>query len=130
AFWADDETSKININTASEGSYWDMPRGFNSNDINLSRRQPVRGEFQRYPGHPSTTSLSTVLKKPATPAMTDAQWAEKLYDIIPRVKTGGSYAGTVQTTQMNPPEIIPDADRLYASVDELVFRPGTVGGVR
>lgn len=138
AFWADDETSKININTASEGSFWDMPRVYcnrptGSTDLydnNLAKLQPVRGEFQRYPAHPATTSLSTVLKKPATPVYTDAQWAEQIYGIIPRVKTGGSYAGTVQTTQMNPPEIIPDADRLYASVDELIFKPATAGGNR
>ena len=26
AFWADDETCKLNINTASEGIYWDAPK--------------------------------------------------------------------------------------------------------
>lgn len=26
AFWTDDESSKVNINTASEGTYWDVPR--------------------------------------------------------------------------------------------------------
>ena len=27
AFWADDETCKLNINTASEGAFWDRPTG-------------------------------------------------------------------------------------------------------
>ena len=67
AFWTDDESGKININTASEGTYWDTPRawtfedfgtlaGANSlKDPGLAVCQPVRHEFQRYPGHPATT---------------------------------------------------------------------------
>src|SRR5690606_19158004 len=28
AFWTDDETSKVNINTASEGTFWDRPLAY------------------------------------------------------------------------------------------------------
>jgi len=60
AYWTDDETSKVNINTASEGAYWDQPRSQGKTDYNLAVMQPVQNEYQRYPGHPATTSLSTV----------------------------------------------------------------------
>ncbi len=75
AFWADDDTSKVNINTASEGTYWDTPRIFSyedngyfpGNNLNdptivpgMAIAQPVQHEYQRYPGHPATTSLSAV----------------------------------------------------------------------
>lgn len=130
AFWADDETCKININTASDGSYWDMPRAYGSAEHSMARNQSVRGEFQRYPAHPATTSLSTVIKKPNGSPLSDAQWADLLYGVVPRVKTGGSYWGTVQTTQMSPLEITPDPDRLFATVDELIFRADTVSGAR
>lgn len=152
AFWTDDESSKININTASEGVYWDTPRVKSSQEDQFKVFQPVNGEYQRYPGHPAMTSLSTVIKYPAgwtpgtpPPALklgdkgeavsvkftqaqwTDYQWAQKLYGIVPRVETGGSNAGTVQSAMLlsgsPPPALILDADRLYASVDELAFKP-------
>ncbi len=76
AFWTDDECSKLNINTASEGTFWDTPTAssmqecgpyslstINPTDrgLNLAGSQAVKNEFQRYPGHPATTCLSPVL---------------------------------------------------------------------
>ena len=61
AFWADDESSKININTAGEAAPWDTPRMTTRQDLALARFQPMRGEFHRYPGHPAGVSLSSVL---------------------------------------------------------------------
>lgn len=61
AFWTDDETCKINVNTASEGVYWDTPRTSSREDQLLGRNQPVSGEYQRYPGHPAMVCLSSVL---------------------------------------------------------------------
>src|SRR5690606_3278926 len=60
AFWADDDTTKINVNTASEGNFWDTPRAQGISDFNFASFQPVQKEYQRYPGHPATTSLSAV----------------------------------------------------------------------
>ena len=60
AFWADDETCKLNINTASEGIYWDAPKTASWEDWRMAISIPVRGEFQRVMGHPATTSLSAV----------------------------------------------------------------------
>ena len=61
AFWTDDETCKINVNTASEGVYWDTPRANTEEDKWLGQSQPVNGEYQRYPGHPAMVCMSSVL---------------------------------------------------------------------
>jgi len=73
AFWTDDDTTKLNINTAAGGEYWDIPLlASESENVGLTtthrdnqrfqfqRFQPARNEFQRYPGHPSTVSFSNV----------------------------------------------------------------------
>ncbi|MGI8604851.1 MAG: Verru_Chthon cassette protein A [Verrucomicrobiales bacterium] len=61
AFWTDDETCKINVNTASEGVFWDSPRASTDEELALGRFQPQNGEYQRYPGHPAMVSMSSVL---------------------------------------------------------------------
>ncbi len=135
AFWTDDETSKVNINTASEGSYWDVPRvsgsGANSQDRQMALSQPVNHEFQRYPGHPATTSLSAVF--PLLWSGTDPLQNESIYAITPRVSGGGSVGGTVITGSgalATAGSINTDKDRLYASIDELIFQPTLASGTR
>ncbi len=151
AFWADDESCKININTASQGTFWDVPRGkgntfemgsYSTGSFNMTARglavsQPYRGEYQRYPGHPATTSLGVVLDSldPATgkplffPAITDPiQRRENIFGLIPRINAGGSKGGTVSSdpnTATAP--VSADTDRLYASVDELAFSGAFTG---
>jgi uncharacterized protein (TIGR02600 family) len=61
AFWTDDETCKLNINTASEGSFWAVPSFSTSADQAFAQYPPGAGEFNRYPGHPASTCLSPVL---------------------------------------------------------------------
>jgi hypothetical protein len=109
AFWTDDETCKVNINTASEGTFWDTPRVFTEYERKLGRYQPVKNEFQRYPGHPATVSLRTAL-----PAVANA------YEISPRYVDGGSKGGTVSNITT---AITPKRNRLYASIDEILFDP-------
>lgn len=129
AFWTDDESCKVNINTASEGTYWDVPReacttfGYPTAtaDATLGINAPVQKEYQRYPGHPAMTSLSVVFSG-TNAGYTSNQWAELLYGIIPRIGTGGSLEGTTPTTKgaaFTAP--VPDKDRLFASTDELLF---------
>lgn len=174
AFWTDDETSKLNVNTAAgfinnpgqlptgyataasyAGSYWDTPRfytafeyGYPNPDSagyptagtplagggSLALCQLVQDEFQRYPGHPATTSLGPVLNGLLS--------TEQLYGITPRYSNedistgiGGSSLGgtqriivdnsqantTVTTTAQDKHQLQPKPDRLYASVDELLF---------
>ncbi|MFA6176031.1 MAG: Verru_Chthon cassette protein A [Phycisphaerae bacterium] len=112
AFWTDDETCKVNINTASEGTYWDVPRANGTEESGFGSYQPAQHEWQRYPGHPAMTCLSTVF-----PALTPQQ----IYALTPRINGGGSNAGTI--TINSSTAITPDTDRLYASVDELIFNP-------
>ncbi len=61
AFWVDDETSKINVNTAAEGSFWDSPRADNAQERLLATTVPSRLEYARHPGHPAGVCLSSVL---------------------------------------------------------------------
>lgn len=119
AFWTDDETCKVNLNTAADGTFWDTPHGATITDQNFASYQPAQREYQRYPGHPAMTALSAILTKPST--MSDQQWSEQLYKIVPRV-VGGS-ASSQEGTALATSALTPDVDRLYASLDELIFDP-------
>ena len=116
-FWTDDDTCKVNINTAGAGTYWDTPRGGSSQEIAFAKFQPAQKEWQRYPGHPAMVNLSAVLRPPS--GYSDSQWADEIYKIVPRVVGGGSNQGSALATA----PINPDSDRLYANVDELIFKP-------
>ena len=148
AFWTDDETCKLNINTASEPTPWDSPRavsGTNQSEILNGMYQPTDQEYQRFPGHPAMTALSPVFY-PNQTTITQAQ-KNKIYTLVPRIQHGGSdsASATVMTGNgmqgettgwdysKNPPappngsnsapSVPLDKDRLYASVDELLFQP-------
>jgi len=115
AFWTDDETAKLNINTAAHGYFWDIPRASSEEERDrMARFQPAQREYQRYPGHPATTSLWPVFGSKFT---TESEFAGWVYDTVPRIAKGGSEGGTV--TAAAPVAL--DNERLYASVDELLF---------
>ncbi len=121
AFWADDESTKVNINTASEGVYWDIPRTDSREDVNFSLKIPALNEFQRYPGHPATTSLSPILNSKSLGGIfnkTGREYEKAVYSFIPRISEGGSEGGTVEPR--NP--LIQDTDRLFGFVDEMIFK--------
>ena len=61
AFWTDDETCKLNINTASEGVPWDAPTFTAIEDTAFQVYPPAGNEFNRFMGHPFSVSLSPVL---------------------------------------------------------------------
>jgi uncharacterized protein (TIGR02600 family) len=111
-FWTDDETNKINVNTAGDASPWNTPHVNSSDDVAWSTTQPANGEFSRYPGHPATTSLAVVFG-----ATTFS--AQQLLGMTPRYNFGGSQFGA-QTTTANQTLAI-KMDRLYPSLDELCF---------
>lgn len=131
AYWTDDETSKLNINTAAgdvadpgesvPGSYWDVPVVNSVFDVKLGIAQPFQNEFQRYPGHPATVSLSAVF-----PTLT----RDNILQIAPRIYGAGSTGGTVQTFDTTLPSLKVDSDRLYASIDELMFEQSLDGSLR
>lgn len=132
AFWTDDESSKVNVNTASEPTPWAMPTFFYDQDAGYARYQPVGGEFQRYPGHPATTALGPILFPGQV--LGTAQ-KESIYDLVPKIGPGGSRAGT---RAYSDPDIAAVAlatykrERLYASLDELLLnenrQPNQLGG--
>jgi uncharacterized protein (TIGR02600 family) len=125
AFWTDDDTCKLNINTASatrEGevngatatqSFWDLPYGAVGNERFLGRRQPAQREYQRYPGHPARIDLKTVLAN-----MT----ASEIYNMTPRISsddaTVGSFGGT-RFADSGPLAL--KRERLYATLDEFFY---------
>jgi uncharacterized protein (TIGR02600 family) len=141
AFWTDDETAKVNINTASEGTYWDTPRVATQEDYGsyvdttltgMATYQPAQKEYQRYPGHPSTTCLSSVLGSifgvsspyPISANSSDAALLDPYYAIVPRIgQADGTSGGSRGGTAVAPGVVTVENDRLYATVDELVFNP-------
>lgn len=149
AFWTDDESSKLNINTASEGSYYAFPHFNTATDISSSRKTfgyaispPAFREFNRYPGHPASTSLSVALGNwmdqsggnviPTAYSSSSADTnfltsLEKYMRLAPRTEFGGSKAGThpglISTSGGNYSGMPAISDRLYASSDEVIFSP-------
>lgn len=120
AYWTDDESTKINVNIASEGVPWDVPRAYTEEAKDYARYQPVTNEVQRYPGHPAMTSLSSVLLPNQYVDGKEEESISKdelkaLYGITPRVTFGGTEDGH---TQGRTP-ITFDRDPLYHSLDQL-----------
>jgi hypothetical protein len=152
AFWTDDETSKVNINTASEGIFWDQPYGNNTNEMGIHDKNsvapfgfaesiPSGEEFQRTPGHPATTSLSVVFGYGTSPVLPDTSFG--LSDANPQTwplsndaytsafapyfsLTPQYQSGGTQggSLQDYAQAFILPSYRLYDSVDELAFDPG------
>lgn len=142
AYWTDDETAKVNLDTAAgsrsvrggsvQGAPWDLPR-FNlyTERVLFADNQPVQGEYQRYPGHPATTDLSslfTALNLPMGnyPAQqTAAGTPSSFFDLLPRYNDNyGSKAGTANTTTSNVQiPVSVKTERLYTSPGELLFTP-------
>lgn len=126
AFWTDDESTKVNVNTASEGTAWSVPRANTAAERDSASRMPVRNEYSRYPGHPAMTSLSPVFQafgmdfvvQPWMTGSTLKQRLQRYHDLSPRVPWGGTEGGTVSATSA-----ITDLKnhRLYATLDELIF---------
>ena len=122
AFWTDDDSCKVNVNTAGAGSFWNTPHFYTTEDRKFATSQPLDGEFQRYPGHPAMTSLGAVF-----PGLTDQQIIGTTSNLLltPRYLWGGSQQGTVDTytmigalnggTYANGP--------LYADANEIDFAP-------
>jgi uncharacterized protein (TIGR02600 family) len=122
AFWADDETCKVNINTACGGVFYDTPCTNTLEDHMLGRTQPIAQEYQRWPGHPATTSLAPVLKPLRDIADPVARF-QVAAGLTPRIAWGGSSGGTKYawlTRELGAT----DMDRLYATPDELSFGKG------
>ena len=145
AFWTDDDTCKVNINTASEGTFWDRPWANTETEQHFATAIPALNEFQRFQGHPAKTCLSPILGSilpfPTTPAWigdtaTNQIQLDAYYSIVPRIVSGGSEGGianednTDGTPNTSFKKITLDADRLYDSVDEFFYTPTLSGTLR
>jgi len=123
AWWVDDESAKININTASEAIPWDTPKAATPEDYAYAEHTPVKNEVQRFGGHPATTCLSTVFF-PGVDMNADSsegrQRFQQIYQLVPRISGDAGYiaSGTAQRQA-----IAFDNDRLYATVDEMLYAP-------
>jgi uncharacterized protein (TIGR02600 family) len=127
AFWTDDESSKVNVNTAGAPTFFDLPWYNSTQEQSLADTQPIRNEFQRYPGHPATVDLTSVVA-PLLEGKTQREIQAAVLDLAPRLQEGGSLYGTRQThkktgNQYVVPAITLDRDRLYPSSDEVLYQP-------
>jgi len=144
AFWTDDETCKINVNTASEGVHWDTPRATTIEEVALALKQPAAGEFQRFPGHPAMISLSSVLfpnqrfhadSSASAPRLASSPMrslpssvAEELWKLSPILNgslTHTSRGGTVIVPDLAVPypwPSLPDLTSRVAHRDDLIWR--------
>lgn len=125
AFWGDDETCKINVNTASDGVSHDSPVANTKEDHTLAINQPVAQEYQRYPGHPAATSLATAVKslRDISDPVARSQAAAAL---TPRIGWGGSQGGTTNAWWTRMLGKV-DADRLLSGIDEMGFSRNSSG---
>jgi len=158
AFWTDDETCKININTAGEPTPWYAPTFIHEMDQRWAFQQPMSFEYQRYPGHPATVAMSTVLfpnlpmdiYTPADGLLPNfnqiLQRKERIYQVMPKLNFGGSRGGTIPYWRLT--DIAPEAgvarnitdevvriqdsirERLYATVDDMMFSQEVTGNRR
>jgi uncharacterized protein (TIGR02600 family) len=147
AFWTDDESCKINVNTASEPTFVSSPFYFHQRDSKWAQFPPVTGEYQRYPGHPATVALSAVLAPnyqfdPLLPqqdglssALDVVNLKEQIYKFSPKISAGGSEEGTRPFAQDDfssqngerSSSVAIDLtttakERLFASEDEMLFQ--------
>ncbi len=156
AFWTDDDTCKVNVNTAGgfllpdatkeaeerkvAGSFWDTPRVLTNFERGsqtpdgllktggLANAQPAQNEFQRYPGHPSTTSLGLVFGNLL--GKNYGLDSEKLYAWLPRLQPGGSLGGTARLNAVEDTPLELKTERLFATVDEMFYAPKRAGADR
>lgn len=91
AFWTDDETCKININTASEGTFWDAPKANVYADVRMAIAMPMQGEFQRLTNHPAFTSLSPVFGAVSANYNRPAEFLNRTSNIDAEVSDPDSY---------------------------------------
>lgn len=138
AYWIDDESNKININTASEAAYWDIPKTTTEDAKGFAEFQPSQSEIHRFSGHPYSTCLSSVffpdryydppgLEKGEGPDSENGPLTldelEAIVEMSPKQRWGGSKGGTFDATQQDQNERLGfDSTGLYSSVDEMFFK--------
>ncbi|MEM1058824.1 MAG: hypothetical protein AAGK14_06220 [Verrucomicrobiota bacterium] len=95
AFWTDDETCRVNVNTACGGAPWSVPLTTSAEDIDLAWNQPVKREYVRYPGHPARVDLGAAF--PELLIATGPRAHQIFLQASSAYSPGGSDHGTVNT---------------------------------
>jgi len=149
AFWTDDESCKINLNTATEPAPWHPPMTVSERDRWAADASPVRGETHRLAGHPAYTALSPVfrsfggLASPVTSLQPQPQppsengagvslFKDSLTNIhsllphSPQRETGSIHGNESVISNTIPP--IPRAPAAWSNVDEFLFDSGVPFG--
>jgi hypothetical protein len=134
AYWVDDETCKINLNTAGEAAYWDLPVADTAQERCLAQQQPIRTEFARMPAHPGGVCLSSVFypgqrfypdgfySSTGPPALSNAELS-MLWQ-MGRYPVGGGLAGRPPTDWFSIwdlPDTTLTSHHRYITLDEAVF---------
>jgi uncharacterized protein (TIGR02600 family) len=126
AFWTDDESCKLNLNTASEAGAWDVPAANTQVERGNAMKAPGGVERHRISGHPAFTSLSPVLKNFGGAAAGSTQWP-KPDDVNPMTADGSSaWQRYVNGYQALLPhgvgsDLIVRQDRHFATVEEFFY---------
>lgn len=130
AYWTDDESCKVNINTAADGVFWDTPRVDSTDERALATNQPMAREYNRYPGHPATTTLRplfSALNIPLGSYPSAIGTTSDFFRLLPRYNDDyGSKQGTVNSANSTTP-VTARSERLYSGLGELLFRPQRTG---
>ncbi|MDB6139955.1 MAG: Verru Chthon cassette protein, partial [Verrucomicrobiaceae bacterium] len=139
AFWTDDESCKLNLNTASEPAPWEPPHTHTVTDESYAQSIPAKDEHFRESGHPAYTSLSPVFRHFKThdsttiepmrePASTlgNSQWLQHLMNwqsLLPRSADTSTNAtpGTGGGNKAATDAVTLKKGRLFATVDEFIY---------
>lgn len=130
AFWTDDESCKLNLNTASEPDPWDMPMANTLTERGYAMRVPATFEHHRFSEHPAFTSLSVVMKHYGGAHRGNVQWpaSEPVNPLDANASAWWQkYIGCYQTMVPHGVLTMSDAstkqERHFTSVDEFYFAP-------
>ncbi|MCB1211276.1 MAG: Verru_Chthon cassette protein A, partial [Verrucomicrobiales bacterium] len=145
AYWTDDESCKVNVNTASEPSPWVQPHTSGPRERDYAESEPARGEYHRLSGHPAFTALAPVFRGMGTPnpepmmvpvsqplmsrGVNDFKnHIDLIHGLIPRGNELDT--GTEHGTQPLTPNSTLATERrfrLFADLDEMLFNTGGSG---
>ena len=122
----------------SSSQTFSYPQSAALGDAGLGQNQPALHEFQRYPGHPATTCLSSVFGWDLSnnSGLGRASLVQAITNAIPRISdyaNGAQPAGSLNSTMGGTVAVSgtsgvlsTDMDRLYADLDEFQFTPTRV----
>jgi hypothetical protein len=141
AYWTDDDSCKVNINTAggddvvhaqtqeqttdyvntsaADSIFWATPMFVSVDDYKLSQFQPAKGEFQRYSGHPATVGLNSLLSSLCgliQPLDATDTALNPFYSLTPRYGIGGTLSNTMPISNLTSATVV-DAEGNGAAID-------------